>query len=527
MEQANKEWLPHLEDAVPQKAKGYTLSMYSIALEAWRRGITVKFYNTTEKKSRLRYSLSYEGKEYTFVGSRGSIVPREAIKICIDKHLTKKYLLRAGIPVPEGEEYSGEVPDEEIVEYSKRLGYPLVIKPSKGTGGKGVIANIRSEEEFRSALSYVRNDLNYPEVIVERYAVGIDHRVFVIGNEVIGAFKRIPANVVGDGVNTIRTLLRVKNKERDKNPSLNGLPITIDKEVHSTLEKVGYTLDSIPKEGERVFLKTKNNVSSGGDSTDATDDLSDEIKKIAIDACKAIPGLIQCGIDMIIDYETNTVSILEINSRASVRNHLFPMEGKARDIPKAIIDYYFPETKGKRKNLLYYFDFDTIHDAFRRGVANEFLVPSLPTGNIDSRRFLLSKKQSSTSFDKWVQKQARELKLNGYIKHLKNNKTSIIVSGCVESVDHFREIVNNRLPKKYKVTRVDEKNWDKPIKIGFEIKEPSISYKESELQVLSKELKELQKERNLYKKKYQEIQKSTSWKVTKPLRAMASLIKMR
>ncbi len=58
------------------------------------------------------------------------------------------------------------------------------------------------------------------------------------------------------------------------------------------LEKQGYTLKSIPSKDERIFLKSKNNVSSGGDSVDVTDELTDEIKLVAVNAAKAIPGLV-------------------------------------------------------------------------------------------------------------------------------------------------------------------------------------------------------------------------------------------
>ncbi|WP_164218467.1 ATP-grasp domain-containing protein [Virgibacillus sp. YIM 98842] len=529
MAEKDYEWLPHLEDCIPNEGKGYSLSMYSIALEAWRRGITVKFYNNTPKKSQIRYSLSYQGKEYFFTVSRGSIVPREAVKICINKQLTKEYLMEAGVPTPAGTEFTGDSTEEEILKYAQSLGYPLVIKPSNGTGGHGVIANIKNEAEFKSALDYVRNDLKYSNVIVEKFSIGVDHRVFVIDGKVIGAFRRIPANVVGDGVNNIKYLLRLKNKERNKNPSLNGLPITIDKEVHNTLKQNGYTLETVPEKGKRVFLKTKNNVSSGGDSTDATEELSEEVKEIAVNAAKAIPGLVQCGIDMVINNEKNTGEILEINSRPAIRNHLFPMVGKARDIPKAIVDYYFPQSEKIKTTVNYYFDFDVVADNFRRRFTEEFLIPPMPTENVQAKKLLITGDLLNSKFDTWILRQARKLKVDGHLKHIENEKVSIVVAGKSEAVANFENIINEKIPSKFKIKNISLEEWKKPIKYGFEIVNSGSKVKKiptsKKYWDLKEQLEEIKRERDFYKQEVNKIENSTSWKITSPIRMAGSIIK--
>lgn len=96
-------------------------------------------------------------------------------------------------------------------------------------------------------------------------------------------------------------------------------------------------------------MRQKTNVSSGGDPIDVTDSISDEVKQIAIDAVKAIPGLLHAGVDIIINENRNIDAeglVIEINPTAQIGGILYPLEGEARDIPKAIVDYYFPETKG-------------------------------------------------------------------------------------------------------------------------------------------------------------------------------------
>src|SRR5699024_1481756 len=198
------------------------------------------------------------------------------------------------------------------------------------------------KDDFIAALKYVRNELKYKTVIVEDYFEGDDYRVYVINNEVVGIIKRIPANVVGDGKLTISKLIKETNKIRQQRPILTSSLIKNYKELQSILKQNNWNLDSVPEKGKRIFLKSKNNISAGGDPVDITDTISDEIKQIAIDGVNAIPGLPHAGVDLMVNEKDKKATIIEINTQANIRSHLFPMIGEARDLPTKLIDYYFP-----------------------------------------------------------------------------------------------------------------------------------------------------------------------------------------
>jgi len=518
-------WLPHLRDSIPKEAYGYPLSMYTIALEGWKRGLTLKFINNNKFKSVIGYSLSDGKKEHRFMGSRGDLVTNEAIKVCRNKFLTKKYLSKAEVSIPGGEYFSNLISDDEIIKFANSLGYPIVIKPTTGAGGRGVIANIKNEEEFKDALYYVRHDLNYQEIIVEQYFDGEDYRVFVIGDKVIGAVQRIPANVIGDGKSTIRQLLNSKIKEKRKNPALTGSPIKIDKEMHTTLHQKGYTLEGIPSNGERVFLKTKSNISAGGDPIDVTDMLTEEIKQNAVKAIHAIPGLVQGGVDIIFNKRNRMGVILELNTLPSIRTHLFPLEGQARDIPKAIIDYYFPETDSNDSKPRYYFDIAAVFETFNNRTTEEILIPARPKGSLSSFRLKVYGIERVESYKRQVQKHAKSFKLHGYVKKLEKNAVTIIISGLTDDVDKFRNIIKNNNVKLLKAKKVIEDTWDKPIRIGFHIadnkkqtKAVNKPRKKQKKNISLEEYNKVLEELELYKQKYKEIQNSTSWKITRPIR---------
>lgn len=539
LEKKEFHWLPHLENSISESAKGYSMSFYAIALEGWRRGLTLKFINENRRRSELLFELASDQNKYKFVVSRGELITEEALRICRNKIETKEYLLKNNVSTPKGKKFKKDTDDKEIISFANDTGYPLVIKPSDGTGGKGVIAGIENEAKFIEALKYIREDLRYKEVIVEDYFQGDDFRVYVIDSEVVGIIKRIPANVVGDGKSTILELIKAKNKLRQKSPILTSSLIKIDKELRNMLKQEAYDITSIPPKGKRVFLKSKNNISAGGDPVDITDDVSEKIKQVAIDGVNAIPGLPHAGVDLMINEETGEATIIEINTQANIRTHLFPMIGEARDIPSKLIDYYFPETKEIDREPLLYFDVAQVKTMFTNGKVKEYVYPKLPKGNIIATRFLISGNIQGVNYGAWIRRKARDLDLNGYVKFLESSQASIIVAGEASKIEEFREVIHSSSSKGAEIDEVIEKNRKSPVKLGFEIVNANLDQQLEEgyfpvrLEGISKlgqkknnkKRNKHKKKINNYEKKYNEVISSKSWKITKPLRFVAKKIK--
>src|SRR5699024_7782901 len=316
-------------------------------------------------------------------------------------------------------------------------------------------------------LKYVRNELGYKEVIVESYFSGEDYRVYVVGDEVVGVIKRIPANIVGDGKTNIEELIKNKNKLRKKSPVLKTSLISIDQELKNMLELERYSLSSVPSKGERVYLKSKGNVSTGGDPVDMTDSITDSAKAVAIKGVQAIPGLHHAGVDLMINPETNQATIIEINSRPSLRTHLFPMIGKARDIPSKLIDYYFPETKLNQKQELLYFDIEQFWHMFRSGKLTEYKLPVITATTLKSIEITIKGKIENANYGARIRRYAHRFDLNGHVKFLGQNKLSIIVVGEEKNIEKFKQILTTEPPKNITIESLEEKIQKSPVKIGF------------------------------------------------------------
>ncbi|MCX6292681.1 MAG: Mur ligase family protein, partial [Sphingobacteriales bacterium] len=267
-----------------------------------------------------------------------------AVDIAGNKSETKNLLGAAEIPVPKGDVVRTE---EELRKAIDFIGYPVVIKPIDGNHGKGNTTNIMNWQQamsaFEAAKVYGRN------VIVEKYITGFDFRVLVIDYKFICAALRTPASVVGDGINTIQYLIDETNKDPRRGYGHEKVltQITIDQFTHKMLDDKGYTLDTIPGKDELVLLKPTANLSTGGTSTDVTD----EVHPSNIAMCERIAkiiGLDICGIDIMATDLRNPVTqtggcILEVNAAPGFRMHIDPSLGLPRNVAEPVVEMLFPK----------------------------------------------------------------------------------------------------------------------------------------------------------------------------------------
>ncbi|MDB5615302.1 MAG: cyanophycin synthetase [Devosia sp.] len=267
-----------------------------------------------------------------------------ATEIAADKDLTKALLEQAGLPVPSGKLVRSE---EGAIEAAKDLGYPVVAKPLDGNHGRGVNIDLKNETDVRWAFEQARE--HGRTVIVERYFSGDDHRILVIGGQVVAVAKRIPAHVVGDGNRTNAALNEELNKDprRGEGHSSVLTRIEVDDCVERFLQISGLTTASVPAPGQQVMLRPTANLSTGGTAIDRTDDIHPENALIARRAAQIV-GLDIAGIDFVCPDITEPVSktgggIIEVNAGPGFRMHLEPFQGRPRNVARPVLEMLFPE----------------------------------------------------------------------------------------------------------------------------------------------------------------------------------------
>lgn len=272
-----------------------------------------------------------------------------AVDIACNKEATKKMLQAASVPVASGGICTTE---EELKAIIDKIGFPIVTKPLDGNHGKGASINLKTIEEANEGLAFAQKYSR--KVIVEKFISGFDFRVLVIDNKVVAAAQRIPANVIGNGTDTIQTLIDTENADprrgfgHEKVLTL----ITVDRDTTDLLAKMGCSLDTVPKRGEIIYLKSTANLSTGGTSVDVTDLMHPENIFLAERIARVV-GLDVCGIDIMAQNLTQPLKenggvIIEVNAAPGFRMHLAPSEGLPRNVAAPVIDMLYPPGKPSR-----------------------------------------------------------------------------------------------------------------------------------------------------------------------------------
>jgi cyanophycin synthetase len=289
------------------------------------------------------------GKNRRFIqAAMGEKTSAIAVEAAGDKEFTKLLLRQVSIPVPRGEVVKTE---EDAIDALDHIGVPVVVKPLDGRQGLGVSLYISTPEQMKQAFAVARE---YSEkVLVEELFVGNNYRVLVVDHRMIAASERMPAHVVGDGQHTIAELIEIANRNpmRGHGHEKPLTQIKVDEIITAYLCKAGLSLNDVPPVGDTVLLRESINLSTGGTAKDVTDIVHEEVREMCERAARVV-GLDICGIDLVTrdiaaPVERSGVGqtgggIIELNAAPGLRMHLYPSEGKPRDVGGAIIEMIYP-----------------------------------------------------------------------------------------------------------------------------------------------------------------------------------------
>ncbi len=315
------------------------LSTQIIIKEALNRDIEVAVLDYDDNFIRLKK----DGRtEYIKQATKTSADSYIAPLIMENKEVTKIVLEENGINVPSG--ITVKSVKEAIENYFDFAGKDIVVKPKSTNFGKGVLIlkELKSQEVYENAVAKA---LEYDScVLIEEFIEGKEYRFLVIGDEVTAILHRVPANVVGDGINTIEALVNEKNKNplRGKGYVTPLEKISLGNIETDFLATQGISISYIPLKDETVYLRENSNISTGGDSIDFTDDILDQYKLIAVNSAKAVGAKI-CGADIIIkdikeEPNKNNYSIIELNFNPALHIHNFPYQGENRHVEEKVLN---------------------------------------------------------------------------------------------------------------------------------------------------------------------------------------------
>jgi cyanophycin synthetase len=254
-----------------------------------------------------------------------------AESIASDKDLTKTLLSSCGLPVPEGALVRSA---EEAWEEAESIGLPVVIKPYDGNHGRGVSLNLRTQADVEAAYHLAARKGDSSAVLVERFITGDEHRLLVVGKQLVAAARGESLWVTGDGVHDINKLadLQINNDPRrgvTEDSPLNAVVPENSGEIILELQRQGLTPDAVPAAGQKVLIQLNGNV-----ATDVTDLVHPSIAAAATLAARIV-GLDIAGIDLVAEdisrpLDEQRGAFIEVNASPGLLAHLKPAHGEPR-----------------------------------------------------------------------------------------------------------------------------------------------------------------------------------------------------
>ncbi len=201
-----------------------------------------------------------------------------------DKGYTKFMLRQLGIACPDGQEFllpwwyekihtpqqkrghdEFKTADQATAYVHDSIGYPVYVKPIDGSKGSNIF-KVFDDASLESVLQ-LYEEKRVRLAVIEQPVEMPDYRIVVLDGELISAYERIALTVVGDGINSIRTLIAIVQGQYEKE----GRDTRVDpgdERIVSFLAGQGKTVDDVPKSGESVVLVPISNLSAGGTSHD-------------------------------------------------------------------------------------------------------------------------------------------------------------------------------------------------------------------------------------------------------------------
>ncbi|WP_213953040.1 MULTISPECIES: cyanophycin synthetase [unclassified Variovorax] len=262
--------------------------------------------------------------------------------IASDKELTKSLLAGCGVPVPEGQVVADAA---EAWEAAEDIGLPVVVKPSDANHGRGVSLELTTREEVEAAFAVAEPEGS--DVMVERFIRGSEHRLLVVGGQVVAAARGEIITVTGDGQANVAALIdsQLNSDPRrgvEEEYPLDFIDVNTDSKLLLELQRQKLDVKSVPQAGQVVVIQRNGNL-----GVDCTDQVHPEVAHAASLAARVV-GLDIAGIDLVAQDISRPLgpqggAIVEVNAGPGLLMHLKPAVGSPRPVGRAICDHLFPD----------------------------------------------------------------------------------------------------------------------------------------------------------------------------------------
>lgn len=245
------------------------------------------------------------------------------LRLAGERAIAHARIAAAGVPVTEQTRLRW-TDVEEARAFLRRHGQ-VVVKPAGPTGrGTGVTCGVRDAGMLDRAM--LRASGWDRSVVLERHAEGAEYRLLVLDGEVVGAVRRRPPQVTGDGRRTIGELIDAENRARAAAQGRLGLwPIRVDLDAVLTLRRAGFTLGTVLAAGRELPVKSTANENGAGDNQ-TIDPVPPALAEVGREVARAVDARL-VSVELITpDPETSLAdvdgAVIEVNTTPGLLYHV-------------------------------------------------------------------------------------------------------------------------------------------------------------------------------------------------------------
>ncbi len=254
--------------------------------------------------------------------------------LCKDKVFAYQLLEKNGFGVPVGDYFIKYDPryldnsrgkgKEEAVEYAKRLGWPVFVKPHGMALGIHC-QEVTSETGLRRAIEEIFVDDHI--VIVQEVIRKPEYRLVVLDGKIVLGYEKIVPQVIGDGRKTLKQLVE---EMKQVVPQLVA--------DWDWLTRNNFLADKVLAKNEKVFLRHNANLSTGGIIGEVLEKPSQELAKYVSEMTELL-GVRLAGVDLMADdlNDRRTFTVIEINSDPGFEAYMQYDRKKVEEIYKKIL----------------------------------------------------------------------------------------------------------------------------------------------------------------------------------------------
>ncbi|MBI1368873.1 MAG: N-acetylglutaminylglutamine synthetase [Planctomycetes bacterium] len=295
--------------------------------EARRRGIVVE----VEDAEVGYFHLHFGGRSVRCRESLSELTTAVAMSRCDDKRVTRRVLERAKLRVPAQCTAGERDTHETFLSQHQRL----VVKPARGEQGAGIRVDLSDMGEIEDAITAAKSVCD--EVLLEQFVEGEDLRVVVIGEKVVAAAVRRPAQIVGTGKHTVGQLIEMYNRRRAAATDGESR-VPIDDETRRCIKTAGRDMGDVLAVDETLIVRKTANLHTGGTIHDVTADLHPDLAAASIEAARAL-AIPVVGLDLLVKSPSESeYVIIEANERPGLANH------EPQPTAERFIDLLFPNS---------------------------------------------------------------------------------------------------------------------------------------------------------------------------------------